>query len=146
MRQLQLGKEIATDLCILIAQAQLDSGLTNPILDDTSTNVSYIEPGMIMHLHDRLAKLDGSIVLEDQWCPKIQREHDISIMKKRSQLTGVKPRELQHANQCRKYMRVITIAEMASLCGTHIKPDRFNGRWRAKSRLKWNRQPPPTGQ
>eukprot|EP00956_Cyclotella_meneghiniana_P028246 scaffold65096_cov24-Cyclotella_meneghiniana.AAC.6 len=34
---------------------------------------------------------------------------------------------------------------MASLCGTHIKPNRFNGRWRAKSRLKWNRQPPPTG-
>eukprot|EP00956_Cyclotella_meneghiniana_P031965 scaffold85834_cov44-Cyclotella_meneghiniana.AAC.6 len=93
MRQLQLGKEIATDLRILIAQAQLESGLTNPILDDTSTNVRYIEPGLIMHLHDRLAALDGSIVLEDQWCPKIQRIHDNSIMKKLSELRGVKPRE-----------------------------------------------------
>ena len=66
-------------------------------------------------------------------------------MEKISKLRGVKPREVQHANQCRKYMRVITIAELSSLCGRHIEPTRFDGRWRAKSWLRWPRQPPPTG-
>eukprot|EP00956_Cyclotella_meneghiniana_P019828 scaffold34484_cov39-Cyclotella_meneghiniana.AAC.4 len=145
MRQLQLGKEIATDFRILPAQAQLDSGLVHPILHKTDTDISYIEPGMIVHLHDRLDALDGSIVIENQLCPKLQRVHDESIMEKISKLPGVKPREVQHANQCRKYMRVITIAELSTLCGRYIEPTRFNGRWRAKSRLRWPRQPPPTG-
>jgi hypothetical protein len=33
---------------------------------------------------------------------------------------------------------------MATLCGRYIPPDRFTGRWRARSTLKWPRQPPPT--
>ena len=41
-------------------------------------------------------------------------------------------------------MRVITVAEMAVLCGTKIPTNRFNGKWRARSMLKWPRQPPPT--
>lgn len=145
MRQLQLGKEISTDLRILVAQAQLESGLTAPILDDTSVKVNYIEPGLIMHLHDRLQSLDGSIVIEGAWCPSTQRGHDQSIMEALSKLEGVKTRDLQHANQCRKYIRVITLAEMTSLCGKYVEPNRFNARWRAKSKLRWARQPPPTG-
>ena len=97
-----------------------------------------------MHLRDRLRELNGSIVIEE-WYPTLQRERDVSIMEKLSRLPGATKRELEHANQCRKYIRVITIAEMASLCGRYIPPDRFNGRWRAKSSLKWTRQPPPTG-
>ena len=145
MRQLQLGKELSHDLRILIQTAQLESGMINPILDDTDLRLPYLEPGHIMHLRDRLRELNGSIVIEDIWYPTLQREGDVSIMEQLSRLPGVTKRELEHANQCRKYTRVITIAEMASLCGRYIPPDRFNGRWRAKSSLKWTRQPPPTG-
>eukprot|EP00956_Cyclotella_meneghiniana_P010995 scaffold15408_cov41-Cyclotella_meneghiniana.AAC.13 len=105
----------------------------------------YMEPGQIMHLRDRLRELEGSIVIEDIWYPTLQREGDASIMEKLAQLPGVSKRELEHANQCRKYIRVITIAEMTSLCGRYIPPNRLNGRWRARSSLKWARQPPPTG-
>eukprot|EP00956_Cyclotella_meneghiniana_P013829 scaffold20268_cov64-Cyclotella_meneghiniana.AAC.10 len=66
-------------------------------------------------------------------------------MGKLAQLPGISKRELEHANQCRKYIRVIMIAEMTSLCRRYIPPNRFNGRWRARSSLKWARQPPPTG-
>eukprot|EP00956_Cyclotella_meneghiniana_P003279 scaffold3976_cov45-Cyclotella_meneghiniana.AAC.9 len=123
MRQLQLGKEIATDFTILLAQPQLDSGLVHPILDKTYIDISYIEPGMIVHLHDRLDALDGSIVIENQWCPKLQRIHDESIMEKISKLPGVKPREVQHTNQCRKYMRVITTSQLDSMDDGGRNPD-----------------------
>ena len=92
MRQLQLGKEIATDFWILLAQAQLDSGFVHPILEITDIDISYIEPGMIVHLHNWLEALDRSIVIENQWCPMPQRVNDESIMAKLSKLPGVKPR------------------------------------------------------
>jgi hypothetical protein len=95
-------------------QAQLDSGLTEPILEDTKTWTPYIEEGLIRHIRDRLAYLDGSIAIEDEWCPKLQREGDISIMQALSRLPGVTKGELKKANLCRKWMKVITIAELAS--------------------------------
>jgi hypothetical protein len=60
------------------------------------------------------------------------------------ELGKITKKELAHANQCRKFLRVITIAELATLCGRYIPPDRFTGRWRAKSTLKWPRQPRPS--
>jgi hypothetical protein len=72
LRQLQWGKENAQDIKIVISQAQLDSGLTEPILEETKTWTLYIEEGLIRHIRDRLAYLDGSIAIKDAWCPKLQ--------------------------------------------------------------------------
>jgi hypothetical protein len=72
LRQLQWGKENAQDIKIVISQAQLDSGLTEPILEETKTWTLYIEEGLIRHIRDRLADLDGSIAIKDAWCPKLQ--------------------------------------------------------------------------
>eukprot|EP00956_Cyclotella_meneghiniana_P015235 scaffold23138_cov41-Cyclotella_meneghiniana.AAC.5 len=107
---------------------QLESGMTTPILDNTTPRLPYMEPGHIMHLRDRLRELDGSIVIEDIWYPTLQPEGDASIMGMLAQLPGISKRELEHAYQCRKYIKVITIAEMTSLCGRFIPPNRFNGR------------------
>lgn len=59
-------------------------------------------------------------------------------------LPQIKKRQMEHANQVRMWLRVITITELAALCGTETPPDRFNGKWRAKLMLSWPRQPPPT--
>jgi hypothetical protein len=144
MRQLQLGQELATDLRIAISQAQLESGLTSFILDDIKHNLTYLEEGFIAHLRERLRELNGGIHVEGAWIPHLQRINDVSIMERLLELDKVTKRELEHANQCRKFLRVITIAEMATLCGRYIPLDRFTGRWRAKSTLKWPRQPRPT--
>lgn len=89
LRQLQWGQENAQDIKIVISQAQLDSGLTEPILEDTKTWTPYIEEGLIRHIRDRLAYLEGSIAIEDIWCPKLQREGDISIMQALGRLPKV---------------------------------------------------------
>jgi hypothetical protein len=112
MRQLQLGQELATDLRIVISQAQLESGLTSFILDDIKHNLTYLEEGFIAHLRERLRELDGGIHVEGAWIPHLQRINDVSIMEKLLELNEVTKRELEHANQCRKYLRVITIAEI----------------------------------
>eukprot|EP00956_Cyclotella_meneghiniana_P023204 scaffold44714_cov61-Cyclotella_meneghiniana.AAC.4 len=65
-------------------------------------------------------------------------------MKSLSRLPGVTKGKLKKANLCRKWIRVITVAELASIDGKYIPANRFNGHWRAKSNLHWPRQPPPT--
>jgi hypothetical protein len=144
LRQLQWDKENAKDIRIVITQAQLDSGLVQPILEDTKTSTPYLEVGLIRHLRERLNYLDGKLTVENLWCPQLQREHDTSIMQALSRLPGVTPGELKKANLCRKWMRVITLAEIASIDGTKIPATHLNGKWRAKSTLKWPRQPTPT--
>jgi hypothetical protein len=126
LRQLQWDKENAQDIKIVLSHAQLDSGLTDPILEDTKTWKPYIEEGLISHIRERLDYLGGSISVEDIWCPNLQRHGDISIMKALSRLPGVKKAQLKKANLCRKWMRVITLAELASIDGKYIPSNR---RW-----------------
>eukprot|EP00956_Cyclotella_meneghiniana_P045670 scaffold379703_cov116-Cyclotella_meneghiniana.AAC.1 len=103
-----------------------------------------MEEGLIRHIRDRLDYFNGSISIKNAWCPTLQRKKDVSIMKSLSRLPGVTKGELKKANLCRKWMRVITLAELASIDGKYIPANRFNGHWRAKSNLRWPRQPPPT--
>jgi hypothetical protein len=144
LRQLQQGKEMATDLKVLISQVQLESGLVTLILGNTKIPLPYLEPGIITHLRDRLRVANGSIAITDSWQPSLQRLKDRPIMEAVVQLKGITKRQLEHVNQCRKWLRVVTIAELASLCGKFISPERLNGEWRATSTLNWPRQPRPT--
>ena len=80
VRQLQWGKEVATDLKILISIAQLEAGTLEPILDPKGLYVPYLEPGHISHLHGRLCELNGGIDIEGHWTPSLQRIGDQSIM------------------------------------------------------------------
>jgi hypothetical protein len=133
--QLQWGKENAQDIRIVISQAQLDSGLTRPILEETKTWTPYIEEGLNRHIR---------IAIENVWCPTLKHEEDASIMQFLSRLPGVTKGELKRANLCRKWMKVITISELASIDCKYIPANCFNGQWRAKSNLRWPRQPAPT--
>jgi hypothetical protein len=144
LRQLQWNKENAKDIRIVITQAQLDSGLVDPILEETKTSTPYMEVGLIRHLRERLNYLDGKLAVEGIWCPQLQREGDISIMQALSRLPGVTTGELKKANLCRKWLKVITLAEIASIDGTKLPANQLNGKWRAKSTLRWPRQPAPT--
>lgn len=90
LRQLQQGKELATDLRILvISQVQLESGLVQPVLDDRSTPLLYIEPGLIMHLRDRLGVANGSIVIAESWQPSLQQLGDKSIIEVIARFKGL---------------------------------------------------------
>jgi hypothetical protein len=118
LRQLQWDKENAKDIRIVITQAQLDSGLVEPILEETKTPTPYLEVGLIRQLRERLDYLDGKLAVENLWCPQLQRERDISIMQALSRLPGVTPGKFKKANLYWKWLRIITLAEIASIDGT----------------------------
>ena len=115
-------------------------------MEETTLRVPYLEEGLISHLRGRLGALGASIVISDIWHPALQRDRDIAIMEVLLRLPGVKPTDLIKANMCRKWLRVITIAELASICSTKIPAKHFTGRWRAKSNLNWPNQPSPTSE
>ena len=144
LRQLQWDQELSTDIRIVLSIAQLEPGYVTPILEDTTSKILHIEVGLIQHLRDRLGVMNGKILIEENWHPKLQRDGDQSIMEVVSKLPNIKKGTLLKVNQVQKYLRVITIAEMADFSGKHIPANRFNGRLRAKSTLNWPRQPPPT--
>jgi ribonuclease HI len=147
VRHLQWGKEIATDLKIALSHAQLQSGMVTPILDDTTANIPYLEPGQIKHIRERLTHLKGSIWIEKVWTPPLQRIGDQSLMAAflKVRASGASLPRLQLANEYRMWLRVITVADMADYNGTRISPEKLNGTWRAPSSLKgWPNLPRPS--
>ncbi|KAL3804450.1 LOW QUALITY PROTEIN: hypothetical protein ACHAWO_012466 [Cyclotella atomus] len=120
---LQLGRELATDIRICLAQAQLQSGFVKPILDSTKVPTPYLETGLTSHLQERLGELNGSIVVKDAWRPELQRVEDKSIMEQIVSLPQIKKRQMEHANQVRMWLR--TASEIASL-SRPIQPNWWN--------------------
>lgn len=144
VKHLQWNKEIGNDMRILLSVAQLHSGFTTPIMDDTSMPINYLEQGHIAHLRQRLHELKGSVWIENVWVPALQRLKDVSIMERFSQVPGATEYKLRMANECRLFLRVITIAELANVDGRFISPDRLDGSWQAQSTLRWPTQCKPS--
>ena len=146
VRQIQWGRELATELRVLTSHAQLCSGLTTPILECPDRALPHLEDGYIAHLHERLLDLGGGIWIENAWVPTLQREGDKSIMDEflKVRATGATKKKLKLANQVRQWLRVITIAELAEEGGMRIPSNRLTGFWRAESTLEWPNLPEPT--
>jgi hypothetical protein len=144
VRSVQWGKELATDIRIVLSRVQLYSGLCTPFLEDCSIKLRHMEDGWILHLRQRLAHLNGSIWVEEAWTPKLQRVGDISIMEALTNLSDVTTGELIAANNCRMYLRVITLSDIATLDGRMIDKGLIDGSTRTESRLRWPMQPKPT--
>lgn len=77
---MQWDKELAMDQRIPLTVAQLESGLTSPILADTALCLPHLEESLITHIRTRLEVMKGKILIEDQWYPRLQREGDKSII------------------------------------------------------------------
>ena len=146
VKHLKWGKEIGTDLRILLSHAQINSGWVTPLMEDTALAITYMEEGMISHLRDRLHALEGSIWIENVWKPSLQRIGDQSIMEAFAKCENkqITKHKLRLANEFRLRTRVITIADLADVDGRQISPDELSGTWRAPTQLKWPNLPPPT--
>ncbi len=143
LKHFRWNKTVGNDMLVVLSTVQLLSGLCEPIMEDVTTNLSYVANGWFMHQRRRLKELNASMWIEHQWTPKLQRINDHSLMKTFSTLDGITDGKLAKANWCRIYLRVITLANIASERGDVIPGDRMNGKWRAKSNLEWPDIPCP---
>ena len=96
----------------------------------TRPTYTYVNGGLIHHIRNRLQALKGELHIERAWAPKKQRERDESIMEHHSTLTFT-VREMTLINECRYWLRVITIADLADTDGGRIPWSRLTGSWQA---------------
>ena len=143
IQTLRWDNETSQDVLQTLQTLQLATGFVTPVMEDTTAVISYVSNGWLLHIRSRLGALNGSIWIEKAWQPALQRLGDESIMEKINALP-YPPSVLRKANECRLWLRVITIAELASLNGKTVPMDRLQGKWRAQSSLHWPNQPTPS--
>jgi len=67
----------------------------------------------------RVFAIEGKIVLENPWTIPTLRQYDTHIMDEFLQ-ANISPKDLQTLNNCRMYLQVTTLAEIATHDGTQI--------------------------
>ena len=144
LKQLRWNKTVANDFLVTLSAIQFTSGLCEPILMETSTDLSYMPQGWILHLRSRFNEWGGQLWIEHQWTHKPQRQHDSSLMKMFSKLPGITKRKLEQCNMCRLYSKVITVSDICDERGTHVLWRKISGDWKSDSTLQlWPTMPKP---
>ena len=111
MKHLRVGSTIGNDILVTLSAIQLGSGLCTPILEDTTSDLTYLSKhqfGWFLHLREQLIAMQGAIWIEHQWTPSLQRENDVPIMSAIA-MQAISTNDKMKANFCRLYSRVITL-------------------------------------
>ena len=130
IQTLRWDKITAKDILTAFNAYQICSGFVSHVLICTELIIDYVGNGFINHLRSRLRDLKGKLHVEKAWRPKKQRVDNESIMELicDSQVTKV---ERRRASDCIKYVKVITVADLADTQGNMIPSHRLKGCWRA---------------
>jgi hypothetical protein len=143
IQQLRWNGTVANDLLVTLDNLQLELRFTTPLFEAPLAKLDYIDQGWITNLIHRLGKAGLTLWIENCWTPKLQREHDVSLMEHLLRLDTTK-RERKDVSSCLKYMGVVTLADLADEKGILIPGDRLIGAWRADSAFEWPHQPKPS--
>ncbi len=143
IKQLRWNHTVANDLLTTIDSAQLHTGVGPPLMEITTPPIKYAGATFLLSLRDQLARIDGSLWIEDIWSPLLQREHDKFIMDRLLRIPGITTTQLHKANAVRLYLRVLTIADIAHPSGKFIPDGNLSGNWQGGSDLHWPYQPKP---
>ena len=143
LKHFRYNGTVGKDMLVVLSAWQLASGLCNPILEETNTDITYIGDGWFPHVRKRLNIIDSKLWIEKQWTPLLQRDDDIEIMRLFINSDRTTLQFLIRMNYVRLYLRVITIADLCNELGTIIPANRFSGKWQATSTLNWPQIPPP---
>ena len=141
IKQLRNGEDVEEGFMTTLDNLQMQSGLMNPLFED-STNLTYMDIGLIVSLRERLNGIDASIWIEDAWKPELQREGDKCLMEEFVRMKYTKTR-LRHLNAVRLRMRVITLADLVDVSGKVIDPHILEGSYVATSPLEWHHTADP---
>ena len=145
LQTLRWDKEPAQNVIAVLNSFQQASGFVSKVLSCPEIAIDYVGNGWIRHIRDRLRMLRGRLEVEDAWSPKIQRVDDEAIMELIAFSGDLTLKEKTLANECRLYIGVTCISELATDGGTHIPFERLQGRWQATQvdSRHWPNQPEP---
>ena len=132
IQTLRWNKTTANDFLTTLNAYQLRTGFVTHVFLSTTQNLKYAGIGLIPHLRERLKALKGELHIERAWTPQLQRQNDASIMEQFHTICTSQT-QLNIANNCILWLRVITISDLADISGRTIPFDRLNGKWRANA-------------
>ena len=120
--------EIGRMLNISIDHLQLQAGVSWPVLSQPGHMTrKYVDQCYVSHTWEFLDSIKSHIRLEpDQWIRQ-QRVGDSFIMEYITHLPDIKPIELVHAQRCRLYLGVTTMADICTSNGQEICGWALNG-------------------
>ena len=142
--RLRHDKTVANSILTALETAQIRSGFTNPIFEDTSLPIVYEIDSDLISLRERIRAMGGSLWIEEEWTPSLQRVNDVSIMEAFIRSGMFTKHELITANRVRIWMRIVSIADITDPSGRFIPDDVLNGEFRAGSDLRWPNSATPT--
>ena len=114
-------------LRIAVAWAQYCAGTSWSILRDTSTSLPHLESSWLASLRQYLKDIEANLELDETHIPALQCEGDRHIMDAVLANPTFKPFQVRLVNYCRLYLRVVTVADIASAKGDTIDPGMLQG-------------------
>ena len=129
-------------LQILVETVQLQSGLSQPILDTTIDWQLWVEKTWLNNVKEGLDQIQGSISTNHN-TPKLQRKFDRALMEIFSSW-GIKKTDMESLNRCRIYLGIIFVSDITDYDGRKVKTDVFEVTRFRQSILRWSRQVRPS--
>ena len=112
-------EDIGKTLRIVYAWTSYQAGITTPLLEQTETNIAYIDGKVIPAMRKYLYEIGGSIVLNNTMIRPKLRLHDESIMERaiRMDLTLIQMRRI---NSVRMYLGIMYLSEICNIEGDSL--------------------------
>jgi hypothetical protein len=105
---------------------QLASGLTTPVLQTPIKYSKWSEPGWLLTCWEILDMHTILLHSESFIAPPLLRDNDTGLMQLLSDTNKYDNWQLREINRVRIYLRVTTISDVATACGTRINRDRYD--------------------
>lgn len=138
-----------TLLEIAVAWAQYSAGTENNIFQNVQHPLPYLDSPYLQHLRTFLAATNAQIRMTNYGKLPLQRDNDKYIMQYAMDMkfTDI---ELTYIDRCRRYLQVLTIADITTPCGHFLDDDKALGtptNFSSRSTLHhFNQERPPKRQ
>lgn len=119
--------EVGLMLRIALYWAQHFAGISQPLLTDHNTNLTYVPSRWIMSLRDFLISINSRLHIYRPLIYPIQRQHDRLIMDVVDSISTFNRDQIESINLCRLYLQISTISDMTNEEGTHLQPAAIHG-------------------
>jgi hypothetical protein len=138
MRHWRKCTEVGKMLECTLAWAQLNVGVSFPILEYTLLDLPHLESKWIASIRVYLASIRAGLQLDRPGLPALQRQGDSFIMDYVLDSKKFTRGEIRRINYCRLYLQAITIADLASPDGEVLDNCKLNGTMSLQSsRTRW---------
>ena len=95
-------------------------GISTPILEDVSSPLPHLESKWIKSIREFLASIQATLQLDNPGSLTLQRTHDSFIMEHITRSRKFTASEIQRLNYCRLYLRVTSVADIATIKGDQV--------------------------